>query len=193
MAFEYFPVPDNPSVPRGPVTWAKQLWIEEMPYEVRKEKAHFHHTDIAICLAGINSGKCCLKGTFILMVDGSTKKVEDVVVGDLLLGPDGRSRKVVSLCSGIDQMFQVKPPRGKGFVCNSDHILSLKTSGFRIWKDGKESYSTGETYTINIKDFIPKSKHFKNQLKLYKPDKPLEFESNGEELILDPYYLGLWL
>jgi replicative DNA helicase len=36
------------------------------------------------------------KGTMLLMYDGTIKAVEDIEVGDLLMGDDSRSRKVRS-------------------------------------------------------------------------------------------------
>ena len=39
-------------------------------------------------------GKCHGKGTRLLMWDGSTKLVEDIQVGDLLMGDDSTPRKV---------------------------------------------------------------------------------------------------
>ena len=40
------------------------------------------------------AGKCLGKGTPVLMYDGSIKLVEDVIVGDLLMGPDSQPRRV---------------------------------------------------------------------------------------------------
>lgn len=57
MAFEYFQVPDNPEVARGPSEWAKDLWIEEMPYEIRKQRAHLHHVTIDVCIGSGGTGK----------------------------------------------------------------------------------------------------------------------------------------
>ena len=52
-------------------------------------------------------GKCLAKGTQILMHDLSSKAVEDVVVGDLLMGPDGTPRYVESLARGQETMYHV--------------------------------------------------------------------------------------
>ena len=57
MAFNYFPRPDNPELRRGPADWAKDFWIEEMPYEVRKARAHFHHVDVCICVGAAGTSK----------------------------------------------------------------------------------------------------------------------------------------
>jgi hypothetical protein len=63
LAFQYFIEPDNPEIPRGPANWARDLWIEEMPYAVRKQRGHFHHQDIAICIGAAGSGKSMNAGS----------------------------------------------------------------------------------------------------------------------------------
>src|SRR5437762_5424984 len=42
-------------------------------------------------------GKCLKKGTPILMFDGTIVRVEQLQVGDLLMGPDSKPRRVLSL------------------------------------------------------------------------------------------------
>src|SRR5277367_5837034 len=41
-------------------------------------------------------GKCLAPGTPVLMFDGTIKNVEDDRVGDLLMGPDSKPRRVLS-------------------------------------------------------------------------------------------------
>ena len=54
------------------------------------------------------AGKCLAKGTPILMFDGSIKAVEDVKVGDQIMGPDSKVRNVLSLANGKEMMYAVK-------------------------------------------------------------------------------------
>ena len=44
---------------------------------------------------------CHAAGTKILMFDGSLKNAEDIQRGDLLMGPDSKPRRVLSLVSGV--------------------------------------------------------------------------------------------
>ena len=64
------------------------------------------------------SGKCLGKGTPILMYDGTIKKVEDVMVGDLIMGDDSTSRKVLSLARGIATMYKITTIKGDSFIVN---------------------------------------------------------------------------
>ena len=68
---------------------------------------------------------CHRRGQDILMFDGSVKQVEDVVVGDLLMGPDSRPRQVQRLVRGRGQMVEVVPTKGDPWVVNTDHVLTV--------------------------------------------------------------------
>lgn len=74
------------------------------------------------------TGKCLLHGTPILMFDGTIKKVEDVSIGDQLMGDDSTPRKVLSTCNGQNNMYKIIPVKGQPWVCNEPHILCLKKS-----------------------------------------------------------------
>lgn len=72
------------------------------------------------------TGKCHAKDTPILMYDGSIKMVQDVKVGDLLMGDDSTPRKVLSLASDQDDMYDIIPSKGDKYTVNSEHILCLR-------------------------------------------------------------------
>ena len=74
---------------------------------------------------------CHAAGTLILMHDGSTKSVEDVVPGDLLMGPDSKPRRVLQLARGHERMWQVTPKRGgDAFAVNEGlNVESLANTG----------------------------------------------------------------
>ena len=75
------------------------------------------------------AGKCLGKGVRVLMHDGTIKNVEDIRAGDLLMGPDSKPRKVLSTTSGTDNLYRVIPKKGKPYVVNEPHILSLRMTG----------------------------------------------------------------
>lgn len=124
---------------------------------------------------------CHAKGTLILMHDGSTKKVEDVLVGDLLMGPDSKSRTVLQLARGRERMYEITPIKGEKFVVNENHILSLKRTN-----DGTSL--AGSTINITVKDYLFESKTFKHCHKLWRTG--VEFERNSPTSI-SSYVLGL--
>jgi hypothetical protein len=79
---------------------------------------------------GLGTGKCLKINTPIIMFDGSIKMVQDICVGDILMGDDSTPRNVTSLARGQDKMYHVVPIKGEKYTVNSEHILCLKASGF---------------------------------------------------------------
>ena len=63
------------------------------------------------------------------MYDGSTKMVQDIVVGDKVMGDDSTPRNVIDLGRGEDELYEIIPKKGEKFGVNSEHILCLKQSG----------------------------------------------------------------
>lgn len=85
-----------------------------------------HEMD-GMLLYGINSaGKCFKEDTMIMLSNGDSKKVQEIEVGDLLMGDDSTPRKILSLTSGKDVMYEILTTKGMGFTVNSEHILVLK-------------------------------------------------------------------
>jgi replicative DNA helicase len=140
-------------------------------------------SDLVIIAARPGMGKCLGKGTNVLMFDGSLKKVEDILEGELLMGDDSTPRKVLSIARGRESMYWIHQNHGISYRVNESHILSLKRSRR---EDGHEQ---GEVLNIEVKDYLAKSDKFKSSFKGYKV--AVEFEE--KELALEPYFLGLWL
>jgi len=88
---------------------------------------------------GLGSGKCHKKDTPIILFDGHIKMVQDVVVGDSLMGDDSNPRTVLSLASGKDKMYEIISANGETYTVNSEHILCLKATGFPKYKHCKNN------------------------------------------------------
>jgi superfamily II DNA or RNA helicase len=129
-------------------------------------------------------GKCLGKGTPILMYDGSTKNVEDVVAGELLMGPDSTPRVVKSTTVGNGELFEVSQINGDNFICNDEHILCLQRTG-----SPSKGWSKGEEVQITAKEYFESNKTFKHTHKGYK----VGVDFKEQETPIDPYFLGLWL
>ena len=71
------------------------------------------------------TGKCLSPEEKVVMYDGTLKMAKDVQEGDLLMGDDSTPRNVLSICSGIDEMYKIIPTTGEPFIVNEPHILSL--------------------------------------------------------------------
>jgi hypothetical protein len=78
----------------------------------------------------LGTGKCHKRDTPILMYNGKIKMVQDIEIGDLLMGDDSTPRQVLSLARGQDNMYDIIPVKGEKYTVNEEHILCLKVSGY---------------------------------------------------------------
>ena len=139
-----------------------------------------------IITVSCGQGKCLGEDTPILMYDGKIKMVQDVKVGDKLMGDDSTPRNVLSLARGREMMYKIIPKRGNSYIVNESHILSLKCS--TKCRFGKKN----DVFDIPLKDYLklPKSYLGKgSSICGYKV--PVEFQE--KEVDMDPYIIGLWL
>jgi len=60
----------------------------------------------------INPYECLAFGTKVIMSDGTIKEIENIKVGDSVMGPDGKPRKVLDRHVGIDNMYRLKAGSG---------------------------------------------------------------------------------
>lgn len=127
---------------------------------------------------------CHAQGTKVIMFDGSSRNVEDVKLGDLLMGPDSKPREVLRLIKGNEELYKITPVNGKPFVVNKRHILSLKRSGER------DKVFPG-ILNVSVEDFLQMSKPSQQRFKLYRPS---QIDFNQEKTLpINPYFLGVWL
>lgn len=127
---------------------------------------------------------CHRAGTEILMADGSTKKVEDIITWDLVATPIGPA-PVLDLCCGLDKMYEITPVKGSSWFANGDHILSLVKT-----KEGSTDHNDGSVINVSIRGWLKWPKWRKRIYKLYRA--PYDF-GIVDDLPLDPYLVGLLL
>lgn len=189
---------DSGKAAPGPSELQRLYWIDKMP---PSKRPHWHAQDVLVSIGAYGSGKSFKKDTEVLMYDGSIKKIQDVVVGDLLMGPDSTPRKVLDLGRGREVFYKVTPNKGDPFYCNESHILSLKrachTPELKKKSDGSyyrrpnPRYPNQEIVNVSIVEYLTWSQRKKSCYKLYRSE-CIDF-GKKEELPIDPYFLGLWL
>ena len=143
----------------------------------------FGKGDLVIIAARPAMGKCLGKGIKVVMFDGTLKKVEDVKVGDLLMGDDSTPRRVLSITKGREMMYWVRQNKGIDYRVNESHILSLKRSR----NEGK--HKRGDILNISVREYLKKSNKFKSNYKGYK----VAINFSEQPLEIEPYFLGIWL
>jgi replicative DNA helicase len=123
---------------------------------------------------------CFARGTKVLMYNGSYKKVEDVVPGDILMGDDSQPRNVLELCRNVDDMYKIIPKIGKSITVNKEHILSL------ISTKGNDK---GELIDITLSKFLTFPEKTKQKYHWYRTS--VDYEE--KKVFIDPYIYGFFL
>ncbi len=171
----------------------------------------------------VGTGKCHARDTPIIMGDGSIKMVQDIQVGDQLMGDNSKPRNVLSLATGQDMMYRIVPTKGDAYVVNSEHILCLKptNTGIKYIENGNvkpycATWIDCKTIKVKSKYFLKREEaeiyineiqknnniieiEVKDFLKLPKSlQKNLKGYRTGIEfpskpIEFDPYIIGYWL
>ena len=129
--------------------------------------------------------ECLGKGTKVLMYSKELKNVEDIQVGDQIMGIDSLPKTVIRTISGTDELYKIKQQKGIEYIVNSRHKLHLlqKTSNVNYTKiDG--------VYNLNISELESLPKYRRRTIYGMK-SKGLQYPK--KEIFLDPYLVGLWL
>jgi hypothetical protein len=115
-------------------------------------------------------GKCLHPDTPVMMFDLSIKKAKDIVEGDVLLGDDQTSRRVLSTVKGQEEMFEIEQQYGESYIVNKSHILSVRN---RL---------TGEVNDVQLTDIIGKEWVYT----------PYSCRWDGTDTCYKPYEMGLF-
>ncbi len=169
---------------------------ELRPYQAEARQAILSEWDLGHrkTLLVLPTG-CHASGSYLLLADGSKKKVDDIHVGDRLLGPDGQPRNVLYEQSGSAELYLVVPIKGKPFAVTGNHRLTLVRASERA--DGRYPCKRrgGEVIDVSVNTWMTWSENKKHLYKLLRcggiekfPDRP-----DYPPYLIDPYFLGILL
>ncbi|MCJ1294713.1 pre-mRNA-splicing factor 8 [Xylographa carneopallida] len=144
---------------------------------------------------------CLADGTMLLRYDGSEVAVEDVVEGDLLLGPDGGPRRAFNVVKGTDSLYRIKIGSQKeDLVVTPNHILVMYREKrykhqYNAEDDALEApdvleaepYDTVEMTAVKFASLKPAERA------KYRVFRCPGFELPEQAVPVNPYFLGLWL
>jgi superfamily II DNA or RNA helicase len=133
---------------------------------------------ILVCPTG--GGKCLGLGTPVLTFDGRIVRAENVEVGDLLMGPDSKPRRVLSTCRGHGPLYRITPIKGTSWICNNAHVLTLVET------------VSGSVVDISVDEYLQETKWFRHTHKQFSPDRGVDF-APSDPLPVDPYFVGVWI
>lgn len=155
--------------------------------------AHLKDKGGGLLVVPCASGKCLKKGTLVIMYDGTFKKVEDIKIGEQIMGDDSTPRNILSLARGEEEMFDIIPSKGDKYTVNRSHILSLKwgtersegLNGIKRYKD--------DIIDISVDDYLKLPKMFNNSRASPLRGYRVGIDFPEKAVTIDPYFLGLWL
>lgn len=87
-----------------------------------------------------------------LIINNRFKAVQDIQPFDLVLGPDGQSRRVLSLHHNEDELYKITTASGKTVTVNGGHVLHLVDKKNKVIQ-------------VNVRDYIQYHDRYK-KLKL---------------------------
>ncbi len=111
-------------------------------------------------------GKCLAKDTPVVMFDGTIRSVQDINIGDVLMGDDSTARTVLTIARGRERMYSIEDvssPVTQNYIVNESHILSLKHS------------RTGKIMDVSVKDYMLMNTAYAKEWCGYRV--PLHFQS----------------
>ena len=125
------------------------------------------------------TGKCLGVDTPVLKYDGTIVPVQDVKKGDFLMGPDSKPREVLATTRGNGPLYKVNPKKGKSWICNDVHVLTLVRS------------DDGTVIDVPLDEYLDFSAWKKANLKLFQPE-VVDFKEGARSVPIDPYFMGVW-
>ena len=142
----------------------------------------------------VSPTNCHAKGDKVLMYEGCYRNIENIKIGDYVIGADGLPKKVLNIFSGKSELYEIKTSKNKkNITVTADHILPIRFSD----SNEKYGYCKGNKdfiEYISVKDYINKSDYYKHCSKLVYNNKEILFkECHFPNINLSPYFIGLYL
>jgi hypothetical protein len=134
---------------------------------------------------GNSLAQCLAKDTPVLMHDGSIKMVQDIKIGEQVMGPDSKPRTVGNVNSGQEEMFTITSKckhRNVEYTCNKSHILSLRYCS----DDSRYNAKKGDIIDISVHDYIQLPERHRRLLQGFTTG--IEFERRETEVPAYIYY-----
>lgn len=162
--------------------------ITQIPKTMGITPAKWMHYLSAVGVNFINPYECFKFGTEVLMADGTIRKIEDIKIGESVMGPDGKPRKVLERHTGIDNLYRLKGGSGcDDQIVNSRHLIKYKEKDFY-----KKTYFDKLRTPLDLLKEDSEKPHIK-ALRYLQRSEQVNIDWGGDNNLLDPYMLGLWL
>lgn len=161
--------------------------ITQIPKSMNISPAKWMHYLSSVGVNFINPYECLKFGTEVIMDDGSIRKIEDIKLGEYVMGPDGTPRRVLERHTGVDNMYRIKAGSGcDDQIVNSKHSIYYKQK----YHFKNSLLSKLQTPVDIIKEDSEKS--YCKRLRYLERADEINLDRH-KQLLIDPYFLGLWL
>ena len=161
--------------------------ITQIPKSMNITPDRWMHYLSSVGVNFINPYECFDPDTEVLMYDRSVRKIKDIHIGDKVLGPDGTPRTVLDECEGVDKMYRIHSGTG----CDDQIVNSRHKIYYTEYNHFKKTYTDKLATPLELmKEDLHKS--YIKQNRYLKRVHPTD-NNVSSDLLLDPYYLGLWL
>jgi hypothetical protein len=132
------------------------------------------------------SVQCFGKGTEVLMYDYSIKNIEDIIIGDIVMGDDWTPRTVTDSHVGSEELYRISSPINsmKPYVVSKRHIMCFKKLTCKT-----NTYSKVE---IPLNEYLTNPNRTKSNI-YFGYTAGIKAGGSKSALPLDPYMLGIWL
>ena len=125
--------------------------IEIKEFDISKMSPTSVEDKHGIKIVVVGKPGCFAKATPVLMYNGSIKHIEDVIVGDIVMGDDHTPRIVQELYHDFDQMYEIITERETSYTVNRLHDLVLLNN------------TTKEIIEISVEEYLQQTDSWKNE------------------------------
>jgi superfamily II DNA or RNA helicase len=147
----------------------------------------FNKTNGGLLCLGCGEGKCLGINTEVMLYDGSIKYVQNIVVGDKLMGDDINPRNVLSITRGFEKLYKIHDIKtGEKYIVNKSHILSLKYTSREPIEFNNNIYFYGDILDISVTSYL----EYKNELKSFYGYRLPILNLTEKKINEDPYEFG---
>ena len=161
--------------------------ITQIPKSMNIDPAKWMHYLSAVGVNFVNPYECFAPGTKVIMHDGRTKNIEDIHIGEYVMGDDGSPREVLSAHSGIDKMYRLSHRSGA-----NDQIVNSKHKNYYFEKNYFENKFINKLATAE--ELIEEQSRLQYKAGIRYTKRATNVDTNWDrEVKIDPYFLGLWL
>jgi superfamily II DNA or RNA helicase len=154
---------------------------------MNKTMPEFNKNNGGLLCLGCGEGKCLGYNTDIILYNGKIKKVQDINVGDKLMGDNLSPRNVLSITTGFEKMYNIKDLiSGEKYIVNSSHILSLKYISTLPTIINDKKYTNGDIIDITITEYLT---NLNNMKEFYGYRLPI-LTFKEKHVDIDPFEIG---